>query len=226
MVTAGIYADGADLSAMRELSGKVEGWTTNPSLLKKSGIVDYREFAHAVAEFAGGLPVSYEVLAGDMEGMLREARDIAKWPGNVFVKIPVLTVSGAFTGSVISRLTQEGVSVNVTAIMTLDQVNMVLASLQRPGSIISIFAGRIADTGVDPEPIVKQAVRAAKGEHSILWASVREVFNVVQASRCGADIITLTPELIKKMDGFGRDLTEYSIETVRQFARDAEDITL
>jgi transaldolase len=110
--------------------------------------------------------------------------------------------------------------------MTLDQVHMVLASLQRPGSIISIFAGRIADTGVDPEPIVKQAVRAAKGEHSILWASVREVFNVAQASRCGADIITLTPEMIKKLAGFGRDLNEYSIETVRQFARDAEGITL
>lgn len=221
-----IYGDGANLLAMRTLADKVEGWTTNPSLMRQAGITDYEAFAREVLACAGGKPVSFEVLASSMEGMGADALDIAGWGENVFVKIPVVTPAGAFTGPLISRLSLGGVKLNITAVMTEDQVHMALASLQSPGSIVSIFAGRVADSGVDPEPLIRQAVRMAEGRAQILWASVREPFNVIQAERCGADIITLTPEMLQKTRHFGRDLTACSIETVRQFTNDAEGITL
>jgi transaldolase len=221
-----IYADGADLAAMPGLVGSVDGWTTNPSLMRKAGVIDYRAFAMAALERSGGKPISFEVLAGDLEGMLRDARLISSWGENVFVKVPVLTPAGEFTGAVLSQLTCEGIKVNVTAVMTEAQVRAVLASLMSSGNIISIFAGRIADTGVDPEPLFAEAVRQAAGRAQILWASVREPLNVVQATRAGADIITLPPAMLTKCEQFGRDLTEYSMETVRQFTKDAEGITL
>ncbi len=221
-----IYGDGADLKAMRALAGQVDGWTTNPSLMRKAGITDYEAFAREVLAYAGGKPVSFEVLASSMEGMGADALDIASWGENVFVKIPVVTPAGDPTGPLIARLSLGGIKLNITAVMTEDQVQMALTSLQAPGSIVSIFAGRIADSGVDPEPLVKQAVRMAEGRARILWASVREPFNVIQAERCGADIITLTPEMLEKCSAFGRDLTACSVATVRQFTRDAEGITL
>ena len=223
-----IYADGADLATMARMAQErsVLGFTTNPTLLKKSGITNYKEFARRVLHIAQNLPVSFEVLAGSMDGMTTQAREIASWGRNVFVKIPVFTVSGAFAGPVISRLSEEGVQLNVTAVMTDEQVEMVLDVLKSQGNIISIFAGRVADTGVDPEVVIRSAVSIVNGKQQILWASAREVFNVRQAERAGADIITLTAELIEKMKSFGRDLNEYSVATARQFARDAEGISL
>jgi transaldolase len=226
--TIRVFGDGADLEtmALQAKDNYIKGWTTNPSLLRKAGIKNYREFGRRVLETLPPLPVSFEVLSGEMSDMVSEAREIASWGKNVFVKIPVLTVSGAFTGPVISRLSDEGVKLNVTAVMTTDQVQRVLGSLQATGSIISIFAGRIADTGVDPQMIVGSAVQMADGKADILWASPREIFNLFQAQRCGADIITLTPDLIAKRKMFFKDLDEYSLETVRQFSKDAEGITL
>ena len=219
-----IYLDGADLQQMGRF--KVDGYTTNPSLMRKSGVTDYRSFARGVLECANGKPVSFEVLASGMDGMAADAMEIASWGENVFVKIPVLTPSGAFTGPILARLSLAGVKLNVTAVMTADQVHMALSSLQTTGHIISIFAGRIADSGVDPETAVSEAVRMSSGRAQILWASVREAFNVIQAERCRADIITLTPEMLEKCSLFGRDLTKCAIETVQQFTRDAEGITL
>lgn len=221
-----IYADGADLLQMQLLTEEVAGYTTNPSLMRKAGVSDYRSFARGVLECAGGKPVSFEVLASSMEGMAADAREIAAWGENVFVKIPVVTPAGAFTGPILSRLSLGGVKLNVTAVLTEDQVHMALASLQTTGHIVSIFAGRIADSGVDPEPLIRRAARMAAERAQILWASVREPFNVIQAERSGADIITLTPEMLKRCSLFGRDLNACSIETVRQFTQDAEGITL
>jgi transaldolase len=221
-----IFADTSDHRLLRSLIHRVDGVTSNPSIMKKDGITDYRAFAEGVLGCAGGKPVSFEVLASSMEGMAADAMDIASWGENVFVKIPVVTPAGSFTGPILGRLSLAGVKLNVTAVMTEDQVHMALASLQTNGHIISIFAGRIADSGVDPEPIVRQAMRMAAGRAHILWASVREPFNVIQAERCGADIITLTPAMLEKLSQFGRDLTACSIETVKQFTKDAEGITL
>jgi transaldolase len=220
------YLDAADLESIAGFIRRCDGVTTNPSILKRAGVTDYRAFGSSVLACAGGKPVSFEVLASDLDGMADDARAIAGWGGNVFVKVPVLTPTGSFTGPILSNLSLSGIKLNVTAVMTIDQVHMALASLQSEGNIISIFAGRIADSGVDPELVVREAVRLADGRQMILWASVREPFNFIQADRCGADIITLTPELIKKMGGFGRDLTQCSLETVRQFTKDAEGITL
>jgi transaldolase len=222
-----IYLDGADVRQMGLLGlFNIDGFTTNPSLMRKSGVTDYPSFARSVLECACDKPVSFEVLASDMEGMAADAMEIASWGENVFVKIPVVTPSGAFTGPILSRLSLAGVKLNVTAVMTEDQVHMAMASLQTTGHIISIFAGRIADSGVDPEPIITQAKDLAAGRALILWASVREAFNVIQAERSGADIITLTPEMLQKISLFGRDLTACSVETVKQFTKDAEGITL
>jgi transaldolase len=219
-----IYLDGADVLQMNRF--EVSGYTCNPSIMKKAGITDYRSFARGVLECSGGKPVSFEVLSSSLYDMAEDAKEIAGWGANVFVKVPVLTPTGSFTGPILSHLSLAGIKLNVTAVMTIDQVHMALASLQSEGNIISIFAGRIADSGVDPEPMVREAVRLAEGKQKILWASVREAFNVMQAARCGADIITLSPEMIEKCAQFGRDLTQCSLETVRQFTKDAEGITL
>lgn len=226
-----IYADGADLKTMARLEPKVAGFTTNPSLMKKAGITDYRTFAREVLAIANGKPVSFEVLADDLEAMLRQAIELASWGENVYVKIPVMNSMGETTGPVIGALVKNGVHVNVTAVMTLGQANAASACLNwgeaNPDSIVSIFAGRIADAGQDPAPIVWEAARVAHYNGArVLWASARQVFSVIEAQRAGADIITLTPDLIEKTAMFGRDLNEYSLETVRQFKRDAEGITL
>lgn len=220
-----IFADGADLESIRRLAGheRVTGFTTNPSLMRKAGISNYRDFAREVLDAAAGKPVSFEVFADDQEGMERQAREIASW-GNVFVKIPVTNSKGEFTSPLITRLSGEGLRLNITAVMTDEQVQKCTVSLMAAGSIISIFAGRIADAGIDPEPIVRAAAQQTKA--TVLWASARELFNVKQAERCGAGIITLSPELIEKLPLFGKDLTKYSLETVQQFKRDAEGFTI
>lgn len=224
-----IYCDTADLAAMSKyapdlnVSGvTVSGFTTNPSWLKKSGITNYRKFADAALKIASGKPVSFEVFADDFGEMERQAREIAGW-GKVHVKIPITNCSGESSHPVIISLKRSRIDLNVTAVFTLEQVARVRIYLT-DNDILSVFAGRIADTGRDPEQtmIFARSVVSAK----LLWASAREPFNVAQADRCGCDIITLTPDLIDKLAMFGRDLSEYSLETVRQFKRDSEGLTL
>lgn len=225
-----IYCDGADLATMKALAAdeRIEGWTTNPSLMKKAGVTNYRDFADAVLAVVKGKPVSFEVFADDFEKMERQAREIASWASNVYVKIPVTNTQANPSFDLIHRLSRSGVQVNVTAVFTADQARHAIGSLNG-GGIVSVFAGRIADTGADPCRVMRSA-RAKIDAHrygtQLLWASAREVYNVVQAEDSGCDIITLSPELIGKLAGFGRNLTDYSLETVRQFHRDAEGYAL
>lgn len=223
-----IFADGADLAAIRKLAQdpRVDGMTTNPSLMRRAGIQDYRSFARAVLEAANGKPVSFEVLADDLDGMERQAREIASW-GNVYVKVPITNAAGLFTGPVIAALSDDGIRVNVTAVLSYSQAQRAWGCLERPGNIVSIFAGRIADTGTDPVPLVRSFTEIARRNGTrVLWASTRQVYDVVLAEQAGADIITLTPDLIAKLSLRGKNLEQYSLETVQQFQRDAEGITL
>jgi transaldolase len=222
-----IFGDGADLDEIGDLltSGKVSGFTTNPSLMRKAGVTDYATFARTLLCRVVDLPVSFEVLSDDLQEMRRQACVISSWAHNVYVKIPVTNTLGEATTEVIRTLTRGGVKVNVTAVFTMEQIHAVLPALT-PGvpSIVSIFAGRIANAGVDPEPIMRcgsEAVHQVPGAES-LWASPREPFNVVQADRSGCDIITMTPALIAGMASFGKNLAEYSLETVAMFYQDAQ----
>lgn len=223
-----IYADGADLAQMKALAAneRVEGFTTNPTLMRKAGVTSYRDFAQSVLDVVGDRPVSFEVFADDFKTMELQAREIAGWAPNVYVKIPVTNTAGNPSYDLIWRLARSGVKVNVTALFTAQQTRIAIDSLDGTG-IVSVFAGRIADTGSDPARVMRSA-RARIGDSGtqILWASAREVYNVVQAEEAGCDIITLSPDLIAKLEGFGRNLTEYSLETVRQFHRDAQGLEL
>lgn len=222
----GIFCDGADLKTMAGLIDQCDGVTTNPSLLKKSGITDYRAFARAVVDIAGGLPVSFEVLADDLQTMERQAREIASWGGHIWVKVPITNTKGESCAPLISKLAAGGVTVNVTAVLSKGQVRTAVEALGERG-VISVFAGRIADTGRDPVRIMNSASTRIKDKDILLlWASARQVYDVVKAEEAGCDIITLSPELIAKLPLLGSSLEEYSLETVRQFARDAEGITL
>lgn len=223
-----VYADGADLKTIRAYAGdsRVAGYTTNPSLLRKAGIADYKSFAHAVLECCGGKPVSFEVLSDDLSEMANQALEIGSWGHNVFVKVPITNTEGKSTGPVCEYLSSKGVKLNITAVMTLAQVRMI-TDYAAAGSIISVFAGRVADTGRDPRSIMRfSAGIAHQYGMRLLWASAREVLNVVHAEDVGCDIITLTPEFIEKMGLFGMDLELYSLATVKQFQQDAEGITL
>lgn len=229
-----VYADGADVATIKSLAAfpHIKGFTTNPSLMRKARIDDYYAFGYDALIAAGGKPVSFEVFADDPAGMERQARTIAKWGVPTYpavVKIPVTNTRGVSTADLVSALTGDGIRVNVTAITMLEQATDVIDAIRGPGSIVSIFAGRIADTGVDPEPIMRDAATYAHESESkpeVLWASTREVFNFVQAERSGCDIITMTPELLAKLSLFGRDLAEYSLETVKQFHNDARGFNL
>ena len=221
-----LYADSADLDEMVRLSRDpdVAGLTTNPTLMRAAGVECYETFARAALSAIPDKPVSFEVFADDLDGMEREARRILSWGGNVYVKIPVTTTHGLSTLPLIAKLSAEGHAVNVTAVMTIGQVSRVAMAVS-PGAptIISVFAGRIADTGRDPEPLIRAAV--ASVEHlpqvEILWASPRELLNVFHADRCGCHIITATPALIDKIGLIGKDLEEYSRETVQMFLDDS-----
>lgn len=221
-----IYADGADLAGMARLAGEVQGFTTNPSLMRKAGVTDYAAFAKAVLGVAGGKPVSFEVLADDLDGMVEQAHTLAGWGPNVVVKIPIRNTGGESTEVVIRHLSLNSIAVNVTAVMTPQQVREAIGAIRGPRCVVSIFAGRIADAGVDPRPLVSAAAFMAHDLVDVLWASPRQVYDVIEAERAGADIITLTPDLIAKAKGFGVNLERRSIETVQQFQRDAEGITL
>jgi transaldolase len=221
-----LYCDGADLDNIQALCSNpsIKGFTTNPTLMRKAGVVDYQAFAHRLLGMVHPRPVSFEVFADDPEEMEEQALAIAGWASNVNVKIPVTNRAGVFMGPLIHRLSATGVALNVTAILTLGQVEEVVRALY-PGTpaIISVFAGRIADTGVDPVPIMKRAANIVRSLPMVelLWASPREVLNIFQADEAGCDIITVPPDLLKKLDLIGKDLKEYSLETVAMFHRDA-----
>jgi transaldolase len=221
-----LFCDGADLRSITEMSAKpwIKGFTTNPTLMRKAGVVDFEEFARAVVALAPHHPLSVEVFADDFEGMRRQARTIAGWGANINVKIPVTTTRGEFTGPVISALSAQGIMVNVTAVMTLEQVRRVAQVLDPlTPAIVSVFAGRIADTGVDPMPFMKKALKllAPRPRAQLLWASPRELLNIFQADAIGCHIITATPEILNKLALTGKDLADYSLETVQMFYNDA-----
>jgi transaldolase len=221
-----LYFDGANLLDMERATaaGVVQGYTTNPTLVAKAGVPNYREFAKKALRRVRGAPISFEVLADDLPGIERQARLIASWGSNVSVKVPVTTTTGESTLEVVRRLTADGLSINVTAVMTLEQVVGVAASVHAAAhTYVSIFAGRIADTGRDPCPFMSEAVDICRDRPNlrVLWASPREVLNVYQADACGVHVIVLTADLLAKLALRDRNLAEYSRETVRMFYDDA-----
>jgi transaldolase len=223
-----IFADGAALAPMLELAGnpRVAGFTTNPTLMRKAGISDYRAFAHEVLAAIRDKPISFEVFADDWVEMKRQAREIATWGDNVYVKIPITNTKREPAIPLIRELTAAGVKLNVTAICTLDQVRDTARALAGGApSVVSVFAGRVADTGRDPVPLMREALalcRAADRQIELLWASPRELLNIVQAAEIGCDIITVTNDLLAKLPTLGKDLAQFSLETVQMFHRDAE----
>ena len=223
-----IFSDGADKKAMLEMYQNpiVKGLTTNPSLMKKSGITDYVTFCKDILKDIKTKPISFEVFADHFTEMKRQALEIASWGKNVYVKIPITNSEGESSLPLIKELSLSGVKLNVTAVLTLEQSWGACQSLKGGApSILSIFAGRIADTGRDPVPLMQAAVelcRATDSNIELLWASSREALNIVQADQMGCHIITATTDLIKKISMFNKDLTELSLDTVRMFKTDAE----
>ena len=224
-----IYADGADLNSMLEEYNKriVSGFTTNPSLMKAAGIKNYRNFGKEVLKEIKDMPISFEVFGDDEETILKEARELYTWSENVYVKVPVVNTKGEFNGNVIKILADENVKLNITAIFTFNQVKDVLSVLNKDTpAIISIFAGRIADAGVDPIGIMKEAIELSREypKVEILWASCRELYSIIDANNIGCHIITVPNSILKKIDLLGKDLNQYSIETVRDFFKDANSL--
>ncbi|HOV80022.1 MAG TPA: transaldolase [Bacillota bacterium] len=221
-----LFADGANIAEMRKAyrEGIVKGFTTNPTLMKKNGVTDYQAFARTVLSEITDLPVSFEVFSDEFAEMEREARIISGWGPNVYVKIPVTNTRGESSAPLIRKLASDGLALNVTAVLTLEQVETVAGALP-PGakSIVSVFAGRIADTGRDPVPYMSEAARILKSlpGAELLWASSREILNILQAEQCGCHIITVTSDILKKMSMLGKDLTALSLDTVRMFYSDA-----
>lgn len=221
-----LFADGADLAGMKEMYANpmIRGFTTNPTLMRKAGIQDYRVFARQVLEVIPDRPISFEVFADDFDDMKRQALEIASWGKNVNVKIPVTNTKNQFSGHLIEYLSKEGVSLNVTALMSLKQVQQVTDCLAaETPAIISVFAGRIADTGVDPVPLMTEAVKVmrSKPKAELIWASPRELLNIFQADAVGCHIITATNDILKKLALVGKNLEQYSLETVEMFYKDA-----
>lgn len=221
-----IFADGADLASMLDLAANpsIQGFTTNPTLMRKAGVADYESFALQVVRAIPNRSLSFEVLSDDFDEMEQQALRIASWGRNVYVKIPVTNTRGETSAPLIRSLAERGVKVNVTAVMTLAQVDGIVPVLRYgPSSYISIFAGRIADSGCDPLPILEGALTRIRAypQIELIWASPREVFNIVQADAIGCHVITVTHDLLKKIPLLGRDLAEYSLDTVKMFVSDA-----
>ena len=221
-----LYADGADVREMTAArqSGLVKGFTTNPTLMRKSGVSDYESFAREALAAIGDLPVSFEVFADEFDEMERQAKRIAAWGPSVFVKIPVTNTRGESAVPLIRRLSSAGVKLNVTAVLTVDQVRAVTEALSPDvAAIISVFAGRIADTGRDPVPLMKEAraIMRSRPKAQLLWASPRELLNIFQAEECGCEIITVTADILKKLAMVGKPLEELSLDTVKMFYNDA-----
>ncbi|HET9814799.1 MAG TPA: transaldolase [Xanthobacteraceae bacterium] len=221
-----IFADGADYEGIVKMAKNpaIKGFTTNPTLMRKAGVSDYEAFARKVLVAIPDRPVSFEVFADDFASMAEQARTIAAWGPNVNVKIPVTNTKGQSAAELIRALSSEGVVLNVTAIFTLDQVRTVIDALDpATAAIVSVFAGRIADTGVDPIPHMRSCkqIAAARPKAELLWASTRELLNIFHAEESGCDIVTVPNEFLTKLDLVGKDLAEYSRETVQAFYRDA-----
>ena len=226
-LTVKVFADGADLAGIVALAANpaISGFTTNPTLMRAAGVSDYEAFAKEVLAEIPGRPISFEVFSDDFDEMAEQARHIHSWGDDVYVKIPVTNTAGLRSDDLLRRLAADGVKLNVTALMTVAQVEWVTECLAGgPPSCISVFAGRIADTGVDPLPTMEAslAVMAAEPQIELIWASPRELLNVVQADQIGCHIITVTHDLLKKLSLLGTDLDDYSLDTVKMFHRDAE----
>lgn len=222
-----IFADGADVAGMVELYRRpyIKGFTTNPTLMRKAGITDYRAFAREILRAIPDRPISFEVFSDDFAEMERQAREIARWGSNVYVKIPVTNTKREPARDLIARLSHDGLQINVTALMTLDQVQWVTEALAGGApSCISVFAGRIADTGRDPLPLMQDALRIMQGAPSaeLIWASPRELLNIFHADSIGCHIITVTHDILKKLATVGKPLDEYSLDTVIMFHDDAK----
>jgi transaldolase len=221
-----IFGDGAELNGILELARLpwIKGFTTNPTLMRKAGITDYRLFAFEVIRAVPDRPLSFEVFSDEFDEMETQALEIASWGPNVNVKIPVTNTRRQFAGSLISRLSRAGVPLNVTAVMTTSQVEAIVNALDGPApAFISVFAGRIADTGRDPLPIMTESLRIlrTRPRTELIWASPRELLNIMQADQMGCDVITVTNDLLKKLSQVGKDLDEFSLETVQMFRDDA-----
>jgi transaldolase len=222
-----IFADGADKAGMLEMYANplIKGFTTNPTLMRKAGVTDYRAFAHQIVEAIPDRPLSFEVLSDEFDEMERHALEISSWGENVYVKIPVVNTRQEPSYDLMRRLAQAGVKVNATALMTLDQVRDVSAALAvGPSSYVSVFAGRIADTGRDPMPLMAAAVELLRlyPNLELVWASPRELLNIFQADAVGCHIITVTNDILRKLRLVGKDLHERSLETVKMFYDDAQ----
>jgi transaldolase len=222
-----IFGDGADKASMLELYRQpfISGFTTNPTLMNKAGISDYRAFAQDILECIPDRPISFEVFADDADEMERQAHYISKWGKHVYVKIPVTNTRREPMFNLVKRLSHEGIQVNVTALMTLEQVRAVSEALRGGArSYVSVFAGRIADTGRDPVPMMKTAVEMVHAAQNaeLIWASPRELLNIFQADEIGCDVITVTSDVLKKLSLVGKDLDEFSLETVKMFYDDAK----
>jgi transaldolase len=221
-----LFADGADLAGMKQMYANpmIKGFTTNPTLMRKAGITDYKKFALEVLQAIPDRSVSFEVFADEFDEMEAQALEIASWGKNVAVKIPVTNTRREFAGRLIRTLAKAGVTLNITAIMTLDQVRAVNECLvNETPAIVSVFAGRIADTGVDPMPIMRESLEILKNrpKAELLWASPRELLNVIQANEVGCHIITATNDLLAKLTLIGKDHGDYSLDTVKMFYKDA-----
>ncbi|MBO0728206.1 MAG: transaldolase [Acidimicrobiaceae bacterium] len=221
-----VFADGADAEGIARLAcdPHVKGFTTNPTLMRASGVTDYERFARDILPCVGDRPVSFEVFADEFDEMECQARKITAWGDAVYVKIPITNTRGESSASVLRHLAADGVKVNVTALLTLDQVRTATTCLAGgPASFISVFAGRIADTGRDPVPLMREAVDMMSPYQNLelIWASPREILNVLQADAIGCHVITVTHDLLKKLPLIGRDLCEFSLDTVKMFHRDA-----
>jgi transaldolase len=221
-----IFADGADLRGMLDYAANplIKGFTTNPTLMRQAGITGYEEFAREVLSYITDRPISFEVFSDEFDEMNRQAQKLAALGPNVVVKIPVTNTRGESAGALIAELASAGVPLNVTAVMTLEQVKSVSGNLAGgTPSIISVFAGRIADTGRDPVPLMRAALDYTNAYDNVelLWASPREILNIIQADEIGCDIITVTHDVLKKLVGLGKDLDQFSLETVKMFADDA-----
>ena len=223
-----LFADGAEKAGMLEMyqNPLISGFTTNPTLMKIAGVSDYEAFAKDILTHIPDKPISFEVFSDEFDEMERQALDIASWGENVYVKIPITNTKGESSVPLVAALSENGVKVNVTAMFTVEQVQSVIPGLSKgPGSYVSVFAGRIADAGLDPLPIMREVLGLIKDypDIELIWASPRELYNVVQANDIGCDIITATNSILKKLPSLGKDLNQFSLETVQMFYDDASE---
>ena len=220
-----LFADGADLSVIAAMAANplIKGFTTNPTLMRKAGIQDYEQFAREVLRAISDRPISFEVFSDEWDEMARQARQIAAWGDNVYVKVPITNTRGESAAPLITALSRDGIKINATALMTLAQVRTVCDALVAgPAACVSVFAGRIADAGLDPMPIMAAAVQLVNACPGVelMWASPRELLNVVQADAVGCHIITATSDILAKLPTLGKDLDEFSLDTVKMFHED------